>query len=187
MWIKIVISIFLVLFLFGAYWLISNVFFLETAPYRIVTKEGDFELRDYPTLPVVTTQMESIEGDSAFGRLFQFIQGENSNQTKIAMTTPVFVDDGQMSFVIPDEVRQQGVPEPASTEVEIAERPRLQVAVYRFSGVADESSRKRAVEELQAWIQMQGLQAIGEPFFAYYDAPFIPGPFRRNEVMFQIE
>jgi hypothetical protein len=26
----------------------------------------------------------------------------------------------------------------------------------------------------------------GEPFFAYYDAPFIPGPFRRNEVMLRL-
>ena len=186
MWVKLTICLFVVVFAVGAFWLISNAFFLETAPYDIVEQEGDFEVRDYPTLPVVTTQMETVEGDSAFGRLFQFIRGENSDQVKIAMTTPVFVEDGKMSFVIPEENHQRGVPGPTSTEVKIEERPSLRVVAYRFSGIANESSRREAVEKLSSWMEKRGFVSLGEPFFAYYDAPFVPGPFRRNEVMMRL-
>jgi len=185
MWMKLVLLAVTGVFLLGCYWLASNVFFLETAQYELVEKEGPFEVRDYPDLPVVTTPMQSSEGNSAFRRLFRYIQGENSSETKIAMTTPVFVDDGKMDFVIPREASRQGVPDPTGPEVEIAVRPKLRVAVHRFSGVANDSNRNEALDRLQTWMAARSMVAVGNPFFAYYDAPFVPGPFRRNEVMLQ--
>lgn len=169
--------------LFGIYWLVSSVFFLETAQYQVVLKEGDFEVRDYANLAVVTAGMQSAEGNSAFRKLFQFIQGENTRQEKISMTTPVFVDDGKMSFVVPEETRSQGVPDPTGKDVVLEDRPGFRVAVYRFSGVSGEASRREALEQLESWIVGKGLSTDGEAFFAYYDAPFIPGPIRRNEAM----
>jgi hypothetical protein len=102
------------------------------------------------------------------------------------MTTPVFIGDDQMSFVIPREVDRNGVPDPAHESVLIESRPAVRVAAYRFSGVADETLRGKALHKLEAWMARQQLTAHGDPTFAYYDAPFIPGPFRRNEVLLQV-
>ncbi len=185
MWIKLAFLAVTGFFLLGCYWLASNAFFLETAQYEMVEKERHFEVRDYPDLPVVTTPMQSSEDSASFRRLFRYIQGENSSETKIAMTTPVFVDDEKMNFVIPKEASRQGVPQPTGPEVELALRPKLRVVVHRFPGVANESNRNEALDKLQTWMAARGMVPVGNPFFAYYDAPFVPGPFRRNEVMLQ--
>jgi hypothetical protein len=173
-------------FVGGAYWVTANFFFLESAEYSLVSREGDFELRDYPELTVASTPAGSSGEDPAFNRLFQFIQGGNNRQEKISMTTPVLIGNGQMSFVIPSEFDRKGVPDPAHKSVLIESRPAVRVAAYRFSGVADETLRGEALHKLEAWIARQQLTAQGDPTFAYYDAPFIPGPFRRNEVMLQV-
>jgi hypothetical protein len=187
MWIKIGLLLITVPVVGGAYWVASNLFFLETAEYSLVRREGDFELRDYPDLTVASTPANSAGEDPAFNRLFQFIQGGNSRQQKIAMTTPVFIGNDQMSFVIPSEVDRNGVPDPAHESVMIESRPAVRVAAYRFSGVADETLRGEALHKLEAWMARQQLTAQGDPTFAYYNAPFIPGPFRRNEVLLQVK
>jgi DNA gyrase inhibitor GyrI len=191
MWIKLTILVALGLVLFGGYRVGSAAVFLETAQYELALKEGDLEIRDYPELPVVTTPMKSGRDNTAFRKLFQFIQGDNARQEKIAMTTPVFVDDdgaeGRMSFVVPEETERRGIPEPNSEQVTVEKRPVVRVAVYRFSGVANEESRQEALRKLRNWMNQQKLRPEGDPIFAYYDAPFIPGPLRRNEAMLQIQ
>jgi hypothetical protein len=187
MWIKITVLAVTIPALMGAYWLGSNAFFLETASYSLVLQEGSFEIREYPELPVASTTNEFARDDSAFRRLFQYIQGSNSEDQKIAMTTPVFVDEERMSFVIPEDVEKQGIPDPTTEGVQVERRPSVRVAVYRFSGAADEQSRNKALQKLVAWMNSKGLESQGAAIFAYYDAPFVPGPFRRNEVMLQSE
>jgi hypothetical protein len=39
---------------------------------------------------------------------------------------------------------------------------------------------------LETWIAQQGLKRAGEPEYAFYDAPMVPGPLRRNEVLIPI-
>ena len=76
MFFKIILLGIVAVALVGTYWLVSSVFFLETAQYEVSMKEGDFEVRDYAELVVVTASMQSTEGNSAFRKLFQFIQGK---------------------------------------------------------------------------------------------------------------
>jgi hypothetical protein len=49
-----------------------------------------------------------------------------------------------------------------------------------------EAAEQGAIEELRAWMRVRNLQPEGEPIIAYYDAPFIPGPLRRNEAMLRV-
>ena len=63
----------------------------ESAPYKMVRRDGKFELRDYPALTVVETPMGgggSNGANGSFNRLFRFITGNNEAKQKIAMTTP---------------------------------------------------------------------------------------------------
>jgi hypothetical protein len=71
-------------------------------------KDGAFELRDYPALPVARALMRAQSDDDTFSRLFRFIAGRNVRKEKIAMTTPVFIDgpigaQTSMSFGMPKE------------------------------------------------------------------------------------
>jgi hypothetical protein len=39
---------------------------------------------------------------------------------------------------------------------------------------------------MDQWISEQGYRQIGEPRYAGYDAPWVPWPLRRNEVMIPV-
>lgn len=166
-------------------WLVrNNRPFVEEAPYEVVTEKGAFEIRSYPPLPVAT-----VTGDEegAFRKLFGYIDEGNSAREKIAMTAPVFMEAERMSFVLPAENAERGLPEPEDDAVRIEMRPALEAAVYRFSGYTGADREREAAATLRDWMAAEGLDPIGEPVFAYYDAPWTPPSLRRNEVMFRID
>ncbi len=151
----------------------------ETAPYEVLRSEGSFELRAYPELPLVTTRNDGADG--SFMRLFRYISGANATQEKIAMTTPVFMVDNRMAFVLPAEKSQ--APAPAAKDVRLEKRPAGHVAVHRFSGQRSAAGDAVALTQLRTWMAQQGLEETGKPFSASYDPPWTPGPMRRNEVL----
>ena len=151
----------------------------ETAPYEVLRADGAFELRAYPELPLVSTRDDGADG--SFMRLFRYISGANATQEKIAMTTPVFMVDNRMAFVLPAEKRE--APAPASKDVRLEKRPAGRVAVHRFSGQRSAEADAAALTKLRAWMAQQSLKETGKPFTASYDPPWTPGPMRRNEVL----
>ena len=62
----------------------------EMQSYSVIQKIGDAEIRFYP--PVMMAKYTDIIQGSGFGKLFGYISGNNSNNTKIAMTTPVHME-----------------------------------------------------------------------------------------------
>jgi DNA gyrase inhibitor GyrI len=165
----------------------------ESAPYKVVRKDGKFELRDYPALQWVETDMtrRTDTGNGSFGRLFNYISGQNAAERKIAMTTPVFMagkeTNATMAFVMPAEMATQDVPRPADTAVRVREVPGGRFAVFRFSGGRSGENETAALRKLEAWLSGQGMQAItNEPVYGYFDPPWTPGFLRRNEVMLRV-
>ena len=156
----------------------------ESAPYTVERSAGEFEIRAYPEIAIVST---SREGDnSSFMRLFRYIDGGNATEEKIAMTTPVFMVEGKMAFVLP-EAKGAQAPAPKSEAVRLEKLSAQTVAVLRFSGARSDKSEEAALAKLRAWVREQGLQEAGKPFSAYYDPPWTPGPLRRNEVLVPIK
>lgn len=156
----------------------------ETAPYRVVRSEGAFEIRDYPELKIATTTRAG--DDASFMKLFRYIDGGNVEKQKIAMTTPVFMVQGKMAFVVP-EAHKAAPPAPASPAVAIDTLSARRVAVYRFSGTRTKDSEPQALVQLKAWLQENKLTEAGAAFSAYYDPPWTPGIMRRNEVLIPIQ
>lgn len=155
----------------------------ETAPYKVIRTDGAFEIREYPELKIATT---SREGDnSSFMRLFRYIDGGNAAKEKISMTTPVFMVDEKMAFVVPEK-HKKDTPAPASPQVKVGTMKARRVAVHRFSGSRTKERELQALAKLKAWMEHNNLQEAGSPFSAYYDPPWTPSFLRRNEVLVPI-
>jgi hypothetical protein len=153
-------------------------------------------------------------GDIAFGRLFRYITGNNRAQAEIAMTAPVVqtanrAADGEkiamtapviqqpqspgdpaggyrVAFIVPAAYTRETVPEPLDPSVRIVATPQRLVAAITYSGRTSEEMHRKKEDELRAEIAGRPLTIAGEPITAQYDAPFIPGPFRRNEVLIPV-
>ena len=175
----------------AAFWFVSNSRgATETPDYKVVRSAGKFEIRDYPALTVATTPMDGDEMNRGFGKLFRFITGTNERSEKISMTAPVLIDTTTdkrtMSFIMPKNAVEKGVPKPTGGSVTLGKRDAARFAVMRFSGGRTAGNEKAAIEKLDVWITAEHLIAKGAPTFAYYDPPWTPTFMRRNEAMIRI-
>ena len=178
-----------------AAWMLTARSAYESAAYSVLESDGSFELREYPDLMLATTKMGTrIQGDDgSFGRLFRYISGGNKEDQKIAMTTPVFMEpeseasDGQMGFVLPEEVAGSTIPQPGNEQVKIHKRAGGKFAVVRFAGRLSKENQTQQTTELESWIGKRGFAIVGQPEIAGYDPPWTPGPLRRNEILIRIE
>ena len=105
----------------------------ESPEYKVVEKEGSFEIRDYPELTLVSTPMQKRGEEGSFMKLFRFISGRNDRSQKISMTTPVLMtgtESGTMSFIVPKNVALQGVPMPSNPDVTISTNQPARYAVF---------------------------------------------------------
>ncbi|MBI1404169.1 MAG: heme-binding protein [Porphyrobacter sp.] len=167
----------------------------EQPDYTTIRSDGDVELRDYPALVVAeVTSSGDREGASrqSFRRLAAYIFAQDRPQggEKIAMTAPVLQEETEpgewrMRFVMPAKYSLATLPPPPA-DIALTQVPARRMAAIRFSGNA--SSRDLAMMEarLRDWLAGQGIEPAGEAEYAFYDAPMVPGPFRRNEVLIPV-
>ena len=181
----------------------------EEPPHQTLVKDGKFELRQYE--PVIVAEVE-ISGDmrragnSGFRPLADFIFGNNTSRSKIDMTAPVTRvksekiemtapvtrtpsddDAWTVAFVMPSEWTLETLPVPNNPDVSIREVPGELMATVQFSGAGRERTFAQKQTSLESWLVDQGYEATGAPRYAGYDAPWVPGPFRRNEVMIPVQ
>lgn len=189
---------------------------LETPQYTILRRASDYEVRRYAPYTVAVTPMDGAEklnadvlrsgqvtvnpagpGNRAFNSLARYIFGDNAARSKMAMTTPVFSDTaGSMAFVIGASAQQSapaGLPAPLSPTVRLDTAPGGVFAVRKFAGYATEEGSRREAEALSASLQRDGVAlaaaaAGGRSWsLARYNDPSTPPPFRRNEVLMQLD
>ena len=180
----------------------------EEPPHQTLVKEGKFELRQYE--PTIVAEVEITgdmrrAGNSGFRPLADFIFGNNTTRAKIDMTAPVTrvksekiamtapvtrtmtdSDAWTVAFVMPSDWTMETLPVPNNPDVSIREVPGELMATVKFSGIGREQTFETKQVALESWIADQGLEIIGAPRYAGYDAPWVPGPFRRNEVMIPV-
>jgi hypothetical protein len=189
---KLIVIVLAVPLALAFYWLISTSrAATETPEYKVIRKDGDVEIRDYPALPIATTAMNDDGMNGSFGQLFRFITGSNEGAEKIDMTSPVLIDTAKdkktMSFIMPRKAVEKGVPKPADDNVKLGRIEASRFAVLRFGGGRTTENQRATVEKLRAWLEGQKIPGNGDPIFAYYDPPWTPVFLRRNEVMIRID
>jgi len=167
---------------------------IEEPAFQVVQRDGDVELRDYAAYFVVETDVRAgfdEAGNIAFRRLFGYISGDNRGKQKISMTAPVRQDAAEgggqrIAFIVPREFTRDSVPQPTDAQVRIREQPAQRLAVLRYSGRWTEARYRDAERQLVDWITRKGLKATGASIYARYNAPFVPWPLRRNEVLIPV-
>lgn len=184
----------------------------EEPAHEVLKSEDLFELRDYEPMIVaevtVTGDRRSARGQG-FRRLaaYIFAQDRPDGGEKIAMTAPVMQDrpaqDEQIAmtapvmadspeagvwrtrFVMPGKYTLDTLPT-APEDITLTTVPGRRMAVITFSGNAPQRDLELAESQLRAWIAAQELEITGGVEHAFYDAPMVPGRFRRNEVMIPV-
>jgi effector-binding domain-containing protein len=186
----------------------SNVMAIEEAAYTVVKKDDKFEIRDYE--PHILAEI-IVEGDleqagnKAFNRLFGYISGDNLSRDKIEMTAPVSQEPrgekikmtapvslqpaGErwaVSFMMPAAYTLETLPEPEDREISLRQVPARRMAAVRYSGFWSAKNYLRHKEELESWINAQGLTILGDSIWARYNAPFTLWFLRRNEILIPV-
>jgi hypothetical protein len=167
----------------------------EEPTFALVRADGDFELRDYPAL-VVAEVTSSGDRQRASGASFRrlaayiFAQDRPEGGESIAMTAPVIQQaTGQgawrMRFVMPAKYTLATLP-PAPADIALTEGPARRMAAVRFSGNGGAGDLAAREAQLRTWLAAQAIAPAGEAEFAFYDAPMVPGPLRRNEVLIPV-
>lgn len=179
----------------------------EQPDYRLVLKEGTFEIRQYPRMLVaetITTGSRDEALNRGFRKLADYIfaksrGGETISMTapviqdrkKIAMTAPVLQDQAGVQdewrtrFVMPARYTRETLPHPPNG-VSISETPARRVATVRFSGRADDEAIAYRESELKRWMSAHNFQSGGPAEYAFYNSPFIPSFLRRNEILIPV-
>ncbi len=179
------------------------------AAYTMMLQDGDFEIRLYHPMLLAETVINANyanSGSIGFNRLAGYIFGNNRQQEKIAMTTPVYreaqgekiamtapvlqqkvSDQWLMAFVMPPEYNLNNLPEPLDPLVSVKSVAGKKVAVIRYSGSLSEEKINQKAQQLNEWLLKKPYKILSTARSAAYDPPWTIPALRRNEVHIDIE
>ena len=159
----------------------------ETQEYQVIDQIDKIEIRYYPGAPKIKVSSNQSRNNN-FGKLFRYIAGNNNNEEKIAMTTPVYMSDQSktMEFVLPKKFLKAKIPVPNDNDVETYISEPKYYASIKYSWYSNNKKEQNYREELIKTIQNSNLKILSEHFVLSYDAPtkFYN---RRNEVLIQVD
>jgi hypothetical protein len=174
----------------------------EEPDYRPLETDGDHQIRDYPALTVAETLVNGPRRDAldeGHRILADYLLAKSREGSALPMMNPVMQDGGdpmasdppmfdddlegawRTRFVMPAGRSRDELPDPPEG-VELVQLPARRVAVVSFAGRATDSLLKEQEDRLRGWLAKRGEKSNGEPEYAFYNSPMIPGPLRRNEV-----
>lgn len=182
---------------------------VEQTEYSVLEKKKDYEIRNYPPHIVAETTISNASYTSAmnsgFSIVASYIFGGNtkkekitmtapvveSSSEKIAMTAPVVVnmagDSRVISFGMPRGYTLETLPTPSDPRVKLREVPAQKMAVLRFSWFRSEPRIQAMKDKLLADLSRDGIETIGSPSYAGYNAPWTPPWMARNEVLVEVK
>ena len=110
---------------------------------------------------------------------------------KISMTAPVTEEQAgehvyRVSFAMPSRFTLEALPEPQDKRISFKVIESRRTAAIRFSGRVHEKLASEKMEELRTCLSKNSLTPKSNFVVALYNPPFIPGIFRRNEIIVDI-
>ena len=206
---KIFVAILLivVVLVFGAAMIgpiMSNV---EVPAYKILKKEQNIEIRQYPPLiiaEVKTAGSRQASIGDGFRILADFIFGNNEGEKQLSMNGPITQQEGikiamtapvqqektdtewAISFIMPSKFSIDTIPNPINDRIKITQIPSKRYAVITFSGRSTEANLTKHTSELEIYMNGSSYSKVGNAKYAFYNPPWTLPFLRRNEVQFEI-
>ncbi|WP_462322667.1 SOUL family heme-binding protein [Halochromatium sp.] len=181
---------------------------LPEPDFEVVETGDGFELRRYEPFNVAQVQVRAGDFAAASERAFEllvgYIQRGNSGGRNLPMMAPVrqqaLADpagsavpagkggerDWLVQFVMPKEYPLSYLPAPLDQRVSLQRLSPQLVAAKRYGGGWGEARYREEEADLIDAVYASGRSLIGEPIFARYNAAFVPGFLRRNEVLVEV-
>jgi hypothetical protein len=166
---------------------------IETPKYKVLKKYPRFELRQYESMMLATTNLGPASYDEkaseGFRTVASYIFGKNKSNEKIAMTAPVIYHADSLStlsFVVPRSKTEESMPVPIDSNLTfVVQAPKL-LAVLDFGGFINDEKLAARMAELKKALLKEGFQIKGKGYFFGYNPPWqLIG--RKNEVAFELE
>jgi|694.fasta_scaffold46581_5 hypothetical protein len=166
---------------------------IETPKYKVLKKYPRFELRQYESMMLATTNLGTASYDEkaseGFRTVASYIFGKNKSNEKIAMTAPVIYHADSLStlsFVVPRSKTEESMPVPIDSNLTfVVQAPKL-LAVLDFGGFINDEKLAARMAELKKALLKEGFQIKGKGYFFGYNPPWqLIG--RKNEVAFELE
>ena len=182
------------LFLLAAWFMVPM--FLEQPKYKILKKEGQFEIRSYDDILMSSVRVTGSQYQAlrkGFLPLVKYISGKERDGEKISMTAPVIQSTSDrkesftVSFSMPSKYQVDNLPKSKNSEIFFEKLGSYRAAVVRFSGRANEKLLDLKSNELRQWIEANGYSSVSTAKYLFYNDPSTPGFLRRNEVMIIID
>ena len=166
---------------------------IETPKYKVLKKYPRFELRQYESMMLATTNLGPASYDEkasqGFRTIASYIFGKNKSNEKIAMTAPVIYHADSistLSFVVPRSKTEESMPVPIDQNLTfVVQAPKL-LAVLDFGGFINDEKLVARMAELKKSVLKEGFQIKGKGYYFGYNPPWqLIG--RKNEVAFELE
>jgi hypothetical protein len=188
---------------------------IESPQYEVEKELDGCEIRAYSAYVLAQVDVESdFDGAlrNGFEILAHYIFGGNRKRESIPMTAPVSEEIPMMapvtsekismtapvteeqagehmyrvSFAMPSKFTLETLPEPQDKRIAFKVIESRRTAAIRFSGRVHEKLANEKTEELRTCLSKNGLTPKSNFVVALYNPPFIPGIFRRNEIIVDI-
>lgn len=163
----------------------------ETPEYSVLEKDGAFEIRSYKSYYTAGIEEVNVRDTTGFSQIFEYISGKNSKKEKISMTVPVINElvAGHVTteFVMPDKYSKESLPDPDNPRIKINKIEERRCASVTFSGSVNNDKIQKYQEKLRKWLDEKNLKTVGSFRLARYNPPFVPPPFRHNEILIDIQ
>ncbi len=166
----------------------------DKQPYKLIKKDGKYEIRYYPPIIMATVKSNQKSFDSGssanFRRLAGYIFGGNQSDEQISMTSPVHMDKNEngstMSFIMPEGYTLENLPKPKESGIMLHESKAEYTASIRYGGFSNDKDFEKHKAELISYLKINGIKHENNFRFLGYDAPYQLIN-RRNEVIVRIE
>jgi len=164
----------------------------ETQKYELIFSKDNFEIRFYPEAILATVKIDGSYDNfrnTGFGVLAGYIFGGNSENTKIAMTSPVRMstdnNSNTMSFILPSEMEFEKLPNPNNQNIVLHKTTPKFAASVRFSGYANDAGILKYKKKLNEILSQLNLAHSNNFEFLGYNSPYQVVN-RRNEIQVEL-
>ena len=189
----IVLGVVIALFLISQFYFMNAQNNIEQYPYKVEKTYEGFEIRNYEGALFTSVKLATNNYDKAsskgFSILAGYIFGDNSDNEKIAMTSPVAMtleQNTEMLFLVPKDYTKENLPKPNDKNIEFKEINAKKVAAISFGGWANDDKIATYKSKLIKLLDKEDIEYTNKFLFLGYNAP-MEVVNRKNEVIVELK